>query len=189
MRRPRSVRARCRAAAPAPATPTRSSARATPRPVSRVSSDDSSTSRGCSTPCTMLDRGGEVERAGQLRGDAQRVGGRRRPVSRTTMSSESAATYSCSEIRRSRRRCRSRSARRSPGASARRRSAARTRRRADGRARAADRVVNSLTATRRSRSGSYARKTGPERPGANLMKNPKWTEGVWRRGAGSFRVQ
>ena len=74
------LRRACTDGAPAPATPTRSSACAIPRPVSRVSSDDSSTSRGCSAPCTTCDGRGEVERAGQLRGDAQRVGRRRRPV-------------------------------------------------------------------------------------------------------------
>ena len=32
-------------------------------------------------------------------------------------------------------------------------------------------------------------KDGPSDAGANLMKNPEGTEGVWRRGAGSVRVQ
>ena len=51
-----------------------------PSPVSRVSSAESSTSRGCSAPCDDIDRGGEIERARQLRRDAQRIGRRRRAV-------------------------------------------------------------------------------------------------------------
>ena len=52
----------------------------TPRPVSRVSSDDSRTSRGMQRAVRDVDRRGEVERAGELSRDAQRVGRGRRPV-------------------------------------------------------------------------------------------------------------
>ena len=111
-----------------------------------------------------VDDGREVERAGQLRGDTQRVGrpapgprrGRRRRASRPPRT-PARDTPSAD-------RCRSRSARRCRDAPARPRSAARTRRRADARARAEDRAGTALTATRRSRSGSYARNTGPKRP-------------------------
>jgi hypothetical protein len=61
-------------------------------PVRRVSSDDSRTSRGCSAPCGFLDRGGEVERAGQLGGDAQAVARRRRAVLADSEVERSAAT-------------------------------------------------------------------------------------------------
>ena len=58
----------------------RSSACAIPTPVSRVSSDESSTSRGMQRAVPDVGGRGEVEGAGELGRNAQRVDGRRRPV-------------------------------------------------------------------------------------------------------------
>ena len=82
----------------------------------------------------------EVERAGQLRRDAQRVGRRAPDRGRGRRCRASRRRRSPGRDRRRRRRCRWRAARRCPDASDRRRSGARTRRRADARARAAGRA-------------------------------------------------
>ena len=133
-------------------------------PVRRMSSADSSTSRGCSAPWTMLTRRGTVERARQLRGHAQRVG-RRAP--RRVADDEVERFGGDVVLRRGtagRRRCRRPAAPQCRDASVRRRSDVRSSAtswwtRSGGRS-----SLNSLTATSRSRSGSYARNTGPRVP-------------------------
>ena len=129
--------------------PTRSSACATPRPVSRVSSDESSTSRGCSAPCATC-RGGEVERAGQLGRNAQRVVGAARRRTRGSRGRASRPRRNPGRDTPTRRAMPVAIGAASAGCARSPRSGARARRRAAGRAPAAGRGVNSLTATRRS---------------------------------------
>ena len=148
-------------------------------------------SRGWSAPCSDLTIGGVVERLGQLTRHAQRLWQRAaRPFSRTTMSSESAR----GEILREK--CVIAGI--DPGG-------ARRRRRLDAEAprrcscsNSADQLMHAfrrkieagrLYGDESIAIGVIRTKDRSQSTIANLMQHAKWTEGVRRRGAGSFRVQ
>src|SRR6184192_1309989 len=131
----------------------------------------------------------EIESAGQLHGQPQRIDGRRRPVVADEDVKGVGGREFLNEVRRA--------ARIEPGGE--RRSDARMRESGgDDSLQLSDELMNAfrrqLEAEEFDRDEAIAlgfvrAKDGSESPGADLMENAEWTEGVRGAGISSFRVQ